>query len=89
MSGNVWEWVQDYYSTTYYADFTAPEDVENPRGPKEGLYRVLRGGGWFAGQSELFMTCSYRSWALPAERSPTMGFRCVKDAAGAKAAASK
>jgi formylglycine-generating enzyme len=89
MAGNVWEWVQDYYSTTYYADFTAPEDVENPRGPKEGLYRVLRGGGWYAGQSELFMTCSYRSWALPAERSPTMGFRCAKDAPGAKAAASK
>lgn len=78
MSGNVWEWVQDWYSTTYYADYTSPEETENPTGPEKGLYKVIRGGGWFEGESELFMTCAYRSWALPNERSPTIGFRCVK-----------
>jgi len=79
MSGNVWEWVHDWYDTNYYRDYSSPEQTENPRGPEDGLYRVIRGGGWFAGESALFMTCSYRSWALPNERTPTVGFRCAKD----------
>ena len=49
----------------------------NPPGPDKGIYRALRGGSWFD-QPQLFLTCSYRSWARPAERSPTIGFRCVK-----------
>jgi formylglycine-generating enzyme required for sulfatase activity len=79
MSGNVWEWVHDWYDTNYYADYSSPEETENPRGPEKGLYRVIRGGGWFEGESELFMTCSYRSWALPGELTPTVGFRCARD----------
>jgi formylglycine-generating enzyme required for sulfatase activity len=72
--GNVWEWTADWYGRTYYKE--APE--ENPRGPESGLYRVLRGGSWFD-EPPLFLTCSYRSWARPAERSPTIGFRCAKN----------
>ena len=51
----------------------------DPKGPEKGLYRVLRGGSWFD-QPKLFLTCSYRSWARQTERSPTIGFRCVKPA---------
>ena len=40
--GNVWEWCNDYYSETYYAE--SPQD--NPRGPGTGKKRVLRGGAW-------------------------------------------
>ena len=83
IAGNVWEWVHDWYSTTYYQDFATPKDVEDPQGPKSGLYRVIRGGGWFAGQDPRFMASSYRGWAPPEELSPTIGFRCAKDVPGA------
>jgi len=77
MIGNVWEWTSDWYGRDYYA--VAPE--KNPQGPSEGRYRVLRGGSWFD-TPDTFLTCSYRSWARQAERSPTIGFRCVKNFQG-------
>ncbi|MBI4909125.1 MAG: formylglycine-generating enzyme family protein [Acidobacteria bacterium] len=70
--GNVWEWTADWYDIDYYA--SAPE--ANPQGPKSGMYRVLRGGSW--ADVDKYLTCSYRSWARPPERSPNIGFRCVK-----------
>ncbi|MFH0782750.1 MAG: SUMF1/EgtB/PvdO family nonheme iron enzyme [Pseudomonadota bacterium] len=43
MSGNVWEWCQDRSDSSYYNN--SPRD--NPQGPSSGVYRVLRGGGWY------------------------------------------
>jgi formylglycine-generating enzyme required for sulfatase activity len=41
LSGNAYEWVQDWYAENYYAH--SPE--RNPQGPKAGTEKVYRGGG--------------------------------------------
>jgi len=43
MSGNVWEWVNDWHGDNYYS--TSPS--VNPPGPSSGDNRVLRGGDWY------------------------------------------
>jgi uncharacterized protein (TIGR02996 family) len=43
MHGNVWDWVADFFSPTYYAE----SPVEDPPGPESGTHGLLRGGSWF------------------------------------------
>ena len=42
MSGNVWEWCNDYFTANYYSNSAK----ENPAGPQANAYRSLRGGSW-------------------------------------------
>lgn len=74
MQGNVLEWVHDRYGANYYEQ--SPR--RNPRGPKSGRFRVIRGGGWHSNA-----TCNQVFWrnALPANWVDfNVGFRCAKDA---------
>lgn len=43
MSGNLWEWCQDWYDENYYRNSAEI----NPKGPSSGDERVLRGGSWY------------------------------------------
>ncbi len=42
MSGNIWEWCQDWYSSTYYTGGA----MTNPTGPATGVTKVFRGGAF-------------------------------------------
>lgn len=69
MSGNVWEYVQDWYGENYYAQSIR----ENPRGPVGGEFRALRGGSFLCPPASL--RASERYWERPDFRSPNNGFR--------------
>ncbi len=72
MLGNVWEWVNDWYSPNYY--HTSPS--QDPAGPESGTERVLRGESWFNNASDIGV--SGRSRDEPSGReSGYAGFRCV------------
>lgn len=73
VTGNVWEWVSDWYSQYYYS--VSPE--KNPQGPETGLYRVIRGGGW-PDVDERILALHYRNFTNHDLPSNTVGFRCAK-----------
>lgn len=69
MSGNVWEWCQDWYSTTY----PTANPVEDPQGSSSGAGRVYRGGGW--NNSAACCRSASRSYDAPSGRFNCLGFR--------------
>ena len=83
MSGNVWEWINDWYRQNY-CDFcsTVNSDIpprNNPAGPPSGTFRVLRGGSWFEEDGVLRIKTPYRNWLEPDKRYLNTGYRCAKD----------
>lgn len=76
MSGNVAEWVADWYDKDYYK--TAPE--KNPKGPETGTQRSFRGGGWV--DSTPSVRTAQRNGTDPNTKMNWMGFRCARDAKG-------
>lgn len=76
MTGNVWEWCNDYYDKDYYS--VSP--TVDPHGPDSGFYKVMRGGSWQDEESNI--RCAKRAqndpdFSAPDIKAWTLGFRIV------------
>ena len=72
MHGNVWEWVQDWYSDAYYS--VSP--INDPAGPPGGSSRVMRGGSW--GSNARSARPANRDHDVPTQATSRLGFRLAK-----------
>jgi formylglycine-generating enzyme len=75
MSGNVWEWVSDWYASNYYAR----AQYLNPQGPDSGLMRIVRGGAWVNAEGR-YLRCAYRHKLPPDSYAYSIGFRVAYSA---------
>jgi formylglycine-generating enzyme required for sulfatase activity len=74
MTGNVWEWTADWFSTTWHRD--APP--ENPAGPASGDRKALRGGSYLCHASYCFRyRVSARMGNTPDSSTGNIGVRCA------------
>lgn len=79
VSGNVWEWCSDFFSTTAHKDDRSVR--ENPEGPPTGTVRVIRGGSYLCHKSYCNRyRVAARTFNTPDSSTGNIGFRCVAEA---------
>ena len=71
MSGNVYEWCQDWYGETYYEN----SSTTDPQGPASGTYCVLRGGSWTS--FARYCRVAFRRGYNPVSGNGSYGLRLV------------
>ncbi|MBN2388259.1 MAG: formylglycine-generating enzyme family protein [Anaerolineales bacterium] len=90
LSGNVWEWVEDYYVQTFYAMAGSTDPIGPSAAGSNDERRVIRGGSWQDGEEEIRVSnrgfalapdhdANLGSDALYGEANNKTGFRCVSN----------
>jgi len=74
MSGNLWEWTQDWYQEDYFEHSPS----KNPKGPDAGVFRVIKGSDWGM-RTPRELVANLRFNYAPLGQGYLIGFRCVKD----------
>jgi formylglycine-generating enzyme required for sulfatase activity len=68
LSGNLWEWQQDWWAQPFAG--------VDPTGPASGSYRVYRGGSWY--DVPLLARVAIRNGSTPGIRGSLLGFRLLR-----------
>jgi serine/threonine-protein kinase len=76
LSGNVWEWVADWFDYDYYHTYPKEDWPDNPTGPDDTGAKVLRGGA--LDLSVNMRTSSRGRNSPPDDRDSYVGFRCSR-----------
>jgi formylglycine-generating enzyme required for sulfatase activity len=74
MTGNVWEWCEDFYGETYYAE----SPIDNPLGPEDGTGHAIRGGSW-SNNSKLTRITNRSMTSSLTVNNYHIGFRVVRE----------
>lgn len=72
MLGDVLEWVSDWWGNSY-----SSEPAQDPQGPSEGEYHVLRGGAWWSCPEDVRVSARFSGYDPPNQNVD--GFRCVAE----------